>query len=214
MRTFLPDLVIEVTGACNKACKGCYAPNIVSGERPEALFEKRPDLFISIVELNRSFHETGRISGVTSIRGGEPTLHPNLPIILTMVKCHAYQVVLETHGKWLLEESNSELLQSIKENQVIVKISFDKMHGTKADDLLKMTDYLNREKISYWIAVTEESLSDFMHTRNLCSWVDDRNIIFQPKASSEDELMKPTIGTVNVRGEFKSTLTNKFEAFA
>ncbi len=214
MRTFLPDLVIEVTGACNKACKGCYAPNFVSGESPEALIEKRPELFIGIVELNRSFQALGTYSGVTSIRGGEPTLHPGLPIILTMAKCHSHEVVLETHGKWLLGELNSELIGSIKQNNVVVKISFDQMHGTKASDLKKMTDLLDSEGIWYRVAITEESLSEFMQTRTLCSWVDDRNIIYQPKASKEDELMKPTIGTVNIRGEFSSSLTHKFEALA
>jgi MoaA/NifB/PqqE/SkfB family radical SAM enzyme len=214
MKTFLPDLVIEVTGACNKACKGCYAPNVVSGETPEALFEKRPELFLGIVELNRSFLAVEEIIGITSIRGGEPTLHPSLPLILTMAKCHARQVILETHGKWLLEEKRSNLLQSIKDNKVIVKISFDKMHGTKADDLRKMTDILDHEGIQYWIAITEESLTDFLETRNLCYWVESDSIIFQPKASNESELMRPTLGTVNVRGEFSSTLTHKFEALA
>ena len=214
MRTFHPDLVIEVTGACNKACKGCYAPNVATGESPEIFFEKRPELFIGIVELNRSFHAVGQITGVTAIRGGEPTLHPNLPIILTMVKCRAQQVVLETHGKWLLSDVKTDLLTSIKKNNVVVKISFDKMHGTKVSDLKIMTDLLEREDISYWIAITEETLSEFVQTRGLCSWIKDWNIIYQPKASSEAELMRPMIGTVNVRGEFKGTLTHKFEAMA
>ena len=214
MNTFIPDLIVEVTGACNRACIGCYAPNVVSNEGAVSLFEKRPELFISVVGLNKAMNELRTWPQVTAIRGGEPTLHPKLPVLLIMASNKSDQVFLETHGRWLLPQNvtaHKELLQSIKERRIIVKISFDKMHGLKKDELQMMTDFLNWHESNYRIAITESSLTDFMVTRSQCSWVADEKIIYQPKATSQIELINPTIGTINVRGEIKSTLSHNFE---
>ena len=213
MNTFQPDLIIEVTGACNRACAGCYAPNVVAKDASK-VFEKRPELFIGILALNNAWNERRASSRVTAIRGGEPTLHPELPAILKKVATHSEYVYLETHGRWLIAEDFIPyigLLESIRTNGIIVKISFDKMHGLKADELQRMTHYLNWHNIDYRIAITEATLADYMITRSMCSWIEDNKIIYQPKALSADELVKPSIGTINVRGELKATLTHKFE---
>ena len=213
MNTFIPGLIIEVTGACNKACVGCYAPNVVSNEGATGLYEKRPELFLGVAALNSALNELERPSSVTSIRGGEPSLHPKLVILLMMASRHSDQVMLETHGRWLLPEnsaSHKELLQAIRDNGIIVKISFDKMHGMKKDELQKITDFLNCHEIDYRIAITENTLADYIATRSICYWVDEDKIIFQQKAKSELELVKPLIGTINVRGELKKTVTHKF----
>ena len=214
MNTFTPDLVVEVTGACNRACVGCYAPNVVSNEGATELFEKRPELFLSIVGFNRALNELSVFPKVTAIRGGEPSLHPKLAILLKMASVHSAMVMLETHGRWLLPENikaYGDLVKSIRENRIVVKISFDKMHGLKKDELQIMTDFLVWHEIDYRIAITESSLADFMVTRSQCYWVPDEKIIYQPKASNEIELVKPIIGTINVRGEIKRTLSHKFE---
>ena len=213
MNTFIPDLIIEVTGACNRACVGCYAPNVVSNEGAMALYEKRPELFLGDVPLNNTLNELERLPNVTSIRGGEPSLHPKLAIILIIASRHSDQVMLETHGRWLLPEnadSHKELIQAIKDNGIIVKISFDKMHGMIKDELQKITDFLNWHEIDYRIAITENTLADYIATRSICYWVDEDKIIFQQKAKTELELVKPMIGTINVRGELKKTVTHKY----
>jgi hypothetical protein len=38
-----------------------------------------------------------------------------------------------------------------------------------------------------------------------------KKIIYQAKARTASELVKPTIGTINVSGELKTTLTHKFD---
>ena len=213
MNTFIPDRIIEVTGACNRACVGCYAPNVVSNEGATALFEKRPELFLGVMALKNALNELERLPSVTSIRGGEPSLHPKIAVLLMMASRHSDQVMLETHGRWLLPEnvaSNKELIKVIKDNGIIVKISFDKMHGMKKDELQKITDFLNWHEIDYRIAITENTLADYIATRSVCYWVDEDKIIFQQKAKTELELVKPLIGTINVRGELKKTVTHKF----
>lgn len=119
MNTFIPDLIIEVTGACNRACFGCYAPNIVSNEAATILYEKQPEIFLGILALNNALNELERLPSITSIRGGEPSLHPKLPILLRMVSSHTDHVVMETHGRWLLPENVSayqDLIQSVSDS--------------------------------------------------------------------------------------------------
>jgi organic radical activating enzyme len=213
MNTFIPDLIIEITGACNRACVGCYAPNVVTKDGATELYEKRPELFLGIADLNNALNELENIPSITSIRGGEPSLHPKLPIILLMASRHSDQVMIETHGRWLLPgnvSAHKELVQSIKDNKAIVKISFDKMHGMKKNDLQMITDFLNWNEIDYRIAITESTLVEYIATRTICSWIDDDKIIFQQKATSGFELVRPMIGTINVAGELNKTLTHKF----
>ncbi len=213
MNTFNPDLIIEVTGACNRACIGCYAPNVVSNEGASTLYEKRPELFLSIVGLNNALNEVETFPTITAIRGGEPSLHPKLPTLLLIASKHSKQVMLETHGRWLLPEivaDHKALIHSIRENKITVKLSFDKMHGMKKEELQQITDFLNWYEIDYRIAITESSLANYISTRSLCSWVGEDKIIFQLKAKSENELVKPLIGSINTRGELKKTLTHKF----
>lgn len=212
MNTFQPDLIVEVTGACNRACSGCYAPNVVAKNASE-VFEKRPELFLKTEALNNAVSEISPVE-IASIRGGEPTLHPELPSILKTVATHAKEVFLETHARWLMEGDfvpYMELLNAIIDNGIIVKISFDKMHGLKPEELQKITHFLDWHDVDFRIAITEPTLADYMATRSLCSFIKDEKIIYQPKATSADELIRPTVGTINVRGELKATLNHKFD---
>lgn len=213
MNTFQPDLIVEVTGACNRACVGCYAPNVVAKDAATIL-EKSPELFISAMALNNAWNELESWAHTTAIRGGEPTLHPKLPVLLIMASNKSDQVFLETHGRWLLPESvanHQELIKVLREKKIIVKLSFDKMHGMKKEELQRITDYLNWHEIEYRVAITETTLADYISSRSLCSFISEDKIIFQQKATSADQLIKPSIGTINVRGEIKRTLTHKFE---
>lgn len=212
MNTFQPDLIIEVTGACNRACIGCYAPNVVAKDAA-SIYETRPELFLKTPSLKNALSEITSLVSIASVRGGEPTLHPEIGILLKTAATHADQVFLETHGRWLLEEDfipYMDLLEAITKNGIIVKISFDKMHGMKSDELQRITHFLRWHDVEYRIAITEPNLTEYMATRSLCHFIEDDKIIFQPKAATESELVKPLIGTINIRGEIKRTLTHKF----
>ncbi len=106
--------------------------------------------------------------------------------------------------------SHNELIEALIELKVIVKVSFDKMHGSKKENLEEMIAFLRESKIDFKIAITEESLTDYLITRSLCSWVDDREIIFQLKAVTAEELIQPEIGTIDVQGRLNKTVTHKF----
>ena len=216
MNTFLPDLVVEVTKACNKACNGCYAPNILVPKNidTEYLNTNYPGTFLSLTNLNDSLVQLDQSSLIIAVRGGEPSLHPKLGGILIMLSRKSRQVYLETHARWLLSKERSrykELIQTISESKTIVKISFDSMHGMKVSELKEITTFLESVGIRYLVAITEETIEALLAAKASCDWISSDQIVFQFKGKTEQELIKPTVGVINVEGELKKSLTNKFE---
>lgn len=215
MFTFSPDLIVEVTSACNRACKGCYAPNVVSNKSAEELQKQNPGLFLDLQKLRNLLIEwNSHLPSLISIRGGEPSIHPTLSNIIYELAQFNSGIVLETHGRWLLEKNTTQfmgLINALVMSKAKVKISFDSMHGIKADDLLEMTKTLSSYGIGYLVAITEKTDEELVSTRMLCSWVKDENIIFQRKAERADELLIPSIGVINVRGDLVRSLNSKFD---
>lgn len=215
MNSFIPDIVVEVTAACNRACTGCYAPNVVSNKRAEDLMKLNPELFLSVEKMKDliTFWELPAPS-IVSVRGGEPSLHPNLPEILKDLKYLSRCVVLETHGRWLLSKDRSlyqNLIDSVSEEKVTVKVSFDSMHGLSPIDLKEITDVLSLNEIPFLIAITEDNEEGFFKTRSLCPWIENDKIIFQQKSKTSEGLLKPLMGVINVKGELQSELLSKFQ---
>ena len=213
MRGFFPELIIEVTSACNRACVGCYAPNVVTNKPASELYEERPELFLDIIKLNDAINSLHEIPSITCIRGGEPSIHPKLSNLLNIAHRRSVDVMLETHARWLLPENVGEyssLVEKIKSLGTIVKISFDKMHGLSVEQLKSITDFLEINHIDYRIAITESSLSEYLVTQSLCSWVSTEKIIFQLKSTTSQGLIRPQIGVINVKGELERNLKSKF----
>ena len=215
MKSFRPDLVIEVTTACNRACNGCYAPNVFSNKSGEELITKDSSLFMNVEKLRNLIQSWTTFNPeIVSIRGGEPSLHPQLPKIIFELSKFNSEIFLETHGRWLLEQNKTSylgLLNALSMSNSTVKISFDSMHRLSPSDLKQMTDFLSASRINYVIAITEKTDADLMTSRNLCSWVPDDKIFFQYKADKTEELLKPTIGVINVRAEIVESLNYKFD---
>lgn len=199
---FQPDLIAEVTNACNRACSGCYAANILINKNTTSPLAQ----FLSPSTLNLSMRKLDHIS-MTAIRGGEPSVHPKIGEVLEVASKNSETVVLETHGRWI--EPNSPLLEVCRKNNVVIKISFDSMHGLPASSLSIAHKILDENSIRYLVAITERSYEDFLATRALCHWVTDGQIIFQKKAAHLDELIKPNIGVIKVTGELAPTLSVK-----
>lgn len=216
MNTFNPDLVVEVTSACNRSCSGCYAPNVVSSKSAQDLMATQPSLFLNVQELERQimfWEET--LPETVSFRGGEPSLHPHISEILTLNRYFAKTLVLETHARWLLKEQRDEyqnLITAIITNNVIVKISFDSMHRLNADKLKEITNFLNEIGVRYLVAVTEKNETDYLATKALAPWVIESSFIFQKKAETVDELIQPRMGIINVSGKKVGALNNKFHS--
>lgn len=215
MKKFTSDLIVEVTTACDRACNGCYAPNVVSNKSAEELIVKDPGLFINVSKLRELINAWATFQPeVISIRGGEPSLHPLLPNIIFELTKFNSEIFLETHGRWLLERDKTPyqaLINALEMSRSTVKISFDSMHRLNPLDLKLMTDYLTASGIKFAVAITEKTDNELLASRNLCSWVPDDKIYFQHKAEKGEELMKPSIGVINVKAELVENLNYKFD---
>ncbi len=212
---FVPDLIVEVTEACNRSCSGCYAANTVTGKSPLQLLEERPDLFLSVKKFS-DFIESwpyGILSTV-ALRGGEPSLHPELTLLISEAIKISKKVFIETHGRWLLEKNRadySNLIAAVQKIPVTVKVSYDSMHGLKFDELLSIASFLSSIKVDYAVAITEKTQEEYEITRRTIKFVPDSKIIFQPKASSVDQLIRPVFGILNTEAILVSGLNSRFD---
>jgi organic radical activating enzyme len=210
MKEFRPDLIVEVTGVCDRACVGCYAPNLVSKFTPEEMYEAKPEMFLTAARFTEVLSSiNGNIESI-AIRGGEPSRHPFLADILEVAHEKSNQVYVETHARWILDQQQSEsLLKKCANLGTTLKISFDHMHGLSAKDLREITDQLSTHQVDYLIAITEDNRTNFDLTRAICSWVSDKQIIFQKKAVTMQELIVPKIGIIKLNGNLSRTLSVK-----
>ena len=210
---FQPDLIIEATATCDRACAGCYAPNVTVAKSDAAVFySEHPELFLNPNVVETSLSALPRTPTLISIRGGEPTQHPELAAIIQSCLKHAKTVVLETHGRWLLPKDVAHykaLLPVLMQSNVVIKLSFDQMHGLSVDDLKTITDILGFNNLQYLIAITEPDDASLRSSRARCSWIPDDNIVYQPKAATLKDLTAPPLGVLTVKGSLVRTLTVK-----
>ena len=206
---FRPDLIVEATNACDRICPGCYAPNVLveSGEAVSApgAIHLSPEL------MDRAWPQDIHV-GTVSIRGGEPTLNPQIETILRRTSEQAFTVYLETNGGWIAP--GSPLLAVLSERGCIVKLSLDKMHGTSVHEARRKLDILSRSNVKTAIAVTESTLEQFELTRTRLLSEFDGEVFWQKKAAKEDELIRPVIGVISAKGQMKRGVENLFEGIS
>lgn len=208
---FHPDLIVEATAVCDRACAGCYAANVVSTKNPSQLYEEKPELFLSPEDVVRTLGSFSPQSlKLVSIRGGEPARHPFLDRIVSACLRIARTVCVETHGRWLLPEQREafhRLIGEIEAQKAVIKLSFDGMHGLTIQQLMQITEFLDERSIGYLVAITELNEEAFLDRRKLCDWVPDSRIVYQPKASELTGLVLPRHGVLTVNGTLKTALT-------
>lgn len=215
--SFTPELIVEATSVCDRQCAGCYAQNYLSKRSRNALYEKYPELFLSIEELETAIHSIAldikeRVN-ILSIRGGEPTRHAQLLELLEVAHAFSHFVYLETHGRWVISKAPDDieyaqrLMEGIARLGTIVKISFDHMHGLDVSHLKLITEKLTRNSVSWMLAITEEKEEDFFKVLNSCSWVQPTQAFYQAKANHIDELVQPRFGVIHIDGSITSSLT-------
>lgn len=211
---FQPDVIVEATSVCDRKCVGCYAPNFTTNQDSYSLFRANPDLFLRNDGLSAALETIVALNGrikTASVRGGEPTKHPFLPLLLHTLARFVDTIYLETHGHWILSDSEDtlNLLESCKRNRATLKISFDKMHGLSPEKLRTIAQKLSNISNRFAIAITESSVGDFQQVRTHCDWLKDDQIIFQRKAFSADDLIQPKFGVIRVNGALSEHLTTK-----
>jgi len=209
---FQPEFIVEATSVCDRACVGCYAPNFVSKKSALEIYQERPELFLSPIKAESCLSDFAAKSlSLISIRGGEPSLHPELAAILLSCAKRTSQVMLETHGRWLeTPDKYRDLISVIAATGVAIKLSFDQMHGLSPAELKSISRLLSDQSIPLYVAITEVSEADFLRARSLCSWLADKSIIYQPKVFATNQLFRPSRGVLGVDGKIRNQLQNRF----
>jgi len=209
---FKPDLIVEVTSVCDRACVGCYAPNVISKGPADELFATSPHLFMNPTVLLKEVSKFKHRLGSVAVRGGEPSRHPKLAEILSILETVSESVIIETHGRWLLPPAIKDfkpLLDAVAISGATVKISFDRMHGLHREELRAITQTLSWHYIPVLVAITESTEEEFKRSRTLCDWMPDSAIIQQQKAIAAESLVTPIIGVLTVNGTLRGHVTHK-----
>lgn len=94
-----PNVMIEVVDACNVKCRVCY--------------RKLNKNLRSLEQISKDLDDASRLRGLhtVTLTGGEPSLHPELPSIVRMVKERGFHCFLLTNGL-LTDEA---MLSTLKE---------------------------------------------------------------------------------------------------
>jgi MoaA/NifB/PqqE/SkfB family radical SAM enzyme len=82
----VPNFTLEVNNTCNVACKTCYK-RFDGTTKP-----------LSQIEEELDFISSRRHLQTVSIAGGEPTLHPELPAIVKLIRSRGFKATLITNG--------------------------------------------------------------------------------------------------------------------
>lgn len=98
----VPHLALETNRTCNMRCRLCYNLD--------------RDLVKSLAEIKADLDTALRLRNLAAVTilGGEPTLHPDLPGVISAVKSRGLFCALLTNGLLLLDEHGPDLLDRIK----------------------------------------------------------------------------------------------------
>ncbi len=98
-------------GGCNFRCPYCHNPDLVL--RPNELQEIPLERILEKLEAWR-----GWLDGVC-VTGGEPTLNPELPVILRRIRERGWEIKLDTNG------SRPQVLRALAEEGLVQAVSLD-----------------------------------------------------------------------------------------
>ena len=199
---------------CDLGCRGCYAPNLISTRSTTELVDARPELFLSEDKLQQALDkiacQRAGFSFSAAVRGGEPSLHPNLAQLFRRLTTVAHPVYLETHGRWV-GVRDTEVLRVCSRLGIVLKVSFDSMHCISSQELLRICDAADAQCVHYLVAITEPSEHDFRETRDKCRWIPDERIVVQRKATVSAQLIQPKLGVLTPNGNLAAGLSVRQE---
>lgn len=116
-------LMVDLTHRCNMHCANCYLPD-----------RHQPDM-----NVHKLLDCLAQLPKRTNIRlaGGEPTLRPDLPYIISRIKALGHRVVLLTNGLRLAQESYVDSLAQAGLRHVYLSLN-----GADNDDWYQRLDQL------------------------------------------------------------------------
>jgi len=99
---------------CNWNCWYCHNPQLIPLEADDS--QSEPYTLKTFTEFLES--RRGKLDGVV-VTGGEPTIHSDLPHLLSTIKGMGYAVKLDTNG------SNPQMVKDVLEAQLVDYIAMD-----------------------------------------------------------------------------------------
>lgn len=134
-RHTVPHAVIELTRECNLDCRACYRQK-TPGMRSVS------DILADVVRIER--HQ--RVHTL-SLAGGEPTLHPELVVIVKAVKARGHCVSLVTNALLLTDDLLSDL-RAVGLDIVMIHVD----EGQSRPDLADASDIVHVNRLRETIA--------------------------------------------------------------
>ena len=143
---------IIFTGGCNFRCHFCHNPGLVTE------LDKTP--IYPWEEVTKFLDKKVGWIDAIMITGGEPTIHPELPKFLEMIKEKGYLVGLATNG------TNPKMLKELVEKKIIDKINMDvkstpskyslatNSREENLENVKKSIDFLLKNKVDYEFKIT------------------------------------------------------------
>lgn len=159
IKGFLPSTLIDWPGkvaailftyGCNFRCPFCHNPELVLENSDEDL---------DLEEILKFLRERKKwIDGVV-ITGGEPTLWPDLPLLIQILKKEGFLVKLDTNG------TNPSLLSSLLDEKLIDYVAMDikgplerypeiTRRDVKEEDILSSINLIMKSGIDYEFRTT------------------------------------------------------------
>ncbi|MGZ5478938.1 MAG: radical SAM protein, partial [Candidatus Aminicenantales bacterium] len=143
----MPHATLEINRTCNMRCRCCY--NI------DRSWVK------SFEEIERDLDRAmalRRLQAVT-ILGGEPTLHPDLPRIVALVKSRGLHCQLLTNGLRFLDVDGLKLVRAVKGagvDKILLHVDSGQahVHGDIEAARKKLFSLMEAERIEFGLSVT------------------------------------------------------------
>jgi len=138
-------------GGCNFKCPFCHNADLVL--RPESLATFPLDYFISFLDSRKSWLE-----GIC-VSGGEPLLHDDLEVLLTLIKERNLLVKIDTNGSYpsrLEDLIQEELVDHIAMDVKAPLEKYQKVTKSEVDveDIQKSIDIIKNSNLEYVFRTT------------------------------------------------------------
>ncbi len=143
----VPHMTLEINRTCNMRCRCCYN---VDRDSVKSFDEVERDLSRALT--------LRRLQAVT-VLGGEPTLHPDLPRIVALVKSRGLFCQLLTNGLRFLDDDGPALLGAIKSagiDKILLHVDGGQAHVHADVEAAreKLFSLMESEKIEFALSVT------------------------------------------------------------
>jgi pyruvate formate lyase activating enzyme len=115
---------ILFTQGCSFRCRFCHNPELIPAEGAFMIAED---------DIVAKLNEHKKMVDAITITGGEPTLHPDLPIFIKRLKDEGYKVKLDTNG------TNPEMVKGLIASELIDYIAMDLKNVWERYDLVTNT---------------------------------------------------------------------------